>query len=132
MNDRIITPEFSIFSAKGATGTGLAFACSDFQHIGLCLSSSGSAAFTIKFQGSNADTCPDFSAAVTNTNRWGYIQVKDLNTNAAIDGSTGVAYAADGLNQYEANVNGMKWICATITLFTQGAVSLRATGFTNA
>ena len=130
--NRIITPEFMIFTAKGATGTGTTFACADFQHIGLCLSSSGSAAFTVKIQVSNSDTAPDFSAAASNTNRWSYAQVKNLDTNAATDGSTGIAFTNDGVVNYELNLNGAKNICATITAYTQGAVSLRATGFTNA
>ena len=40
-----------------------------------------------------SDTPPDFAAAQTNSNRWDYVQVKDYEDNAAIDGDTGVAFA---------------------------------------
>lgn len=35
-----------------------------------------------------SDTAPDFSAAQSDTNRWDYIQVKDYEDNASIDGDT--------------------------------------------
>lgn len=54
----------------------------------LTLSSATSANFTIKFQGSYSSVKPDFSAAQSNTNRWDYIQVRDIQNNAAIDGDT--------------------------------------------
>src|SRR3990172_690856 len=85
--------ELTIFTAKGATGTGLIYNVEDFQHVLLTLSSASSANFTIKFQASNSDTAPNFVAAQSVTNRWDYIQVKDLQSGSAINGDTGVAFA---------------------------------------
>ena len=124
--------EILIFTAKAATGTGLAMLVSDFQHIMLTLSSASSANFTIKFQGSQSETVPDFSAAQSNTNRWDYIQVKDLQNAAAIDGDTGVAFAGtDDVRMFEMNTNGLNWACATITAYAAGAVSLRLKSMSN-
>jgi len=116
-----------IFNAAGATGTGTVFTAIDRQHVVLTLSSSGSATYTIKFQGSNSDTKPDFSASRTVANRWEYIQVKDLQNAAAIDGDTGVAYTTtDDVRMFELNTNRLKWVCATLTVLSAGAVTLSA------
>lgn len=121
-----------IFSAVTATGTGTAFYVPDFMHLFFILSSASSANFTIKFQGSYSDSAPDFSSAQSNTNRWDYVQVRDMQNNSAIDGDTGVAFAGtDDVRQFECNVNGLKWICATITARSAGAISLRLQAFSN-
>lgn len=129
---RTYTPEQIIISAKTTTGIGTPFRVPDLQHLMLALSSSGSGNFTVKFQGSFSDTVPDFSAAQSDTNRWDYIQVKDYQNNAAIDGDTGVAFAGtDDVRLFEYNTNGLKWICARITAIAAGAVSVRFQGFSN-
>jgi len=124
--------EVAIFSAKATTGTALAYLIKDWQHIMLCLSSQTSANFTIKFQGSFSETAPDFSAAQSATNRWDYIQVKDYQNNAAIDGDTGIAFAGtDDVRLFELNTNGLKYVCATITARSAGSVNLHLSGFNN-
>lgn len=129
---RTYTQEQIIFSAANATATGTAYKVTDFQHAMLALSSASSANFTIKFQGSFSDTVPDFSAARSATNRWDYIQVKDYQNNAAIDGDTGVAFAGtDDVRMFEFNTNGLKWVCATITARSAGTVTLHLSGFSN-
>lgn len=129
---RDFTQEFTIFSAKATTGSGLIFQVEDFQHVLLALSSASSANFTIKFQASNSDTAPNFASAQSVTNRWDYVQVKDLQNNSAINGDTGVAFAGtDDVRLFEVNTNGQKWFCATITALSVGTVTLTAKGFTN-
>lgn len=129
---RDFTQEQIIFTAKGATGTGLALLVDDFQHVLLTLSSASSANFTIKFQASNSDTCPAFGSAQSVTNRWDYIQVKDLQSGTAIGGDTGVAFAGtDDVRLFEVNSSGQKWICATITARAAGTVTLTAKAFNN-
>lgn len=121
-----------IFNLKDATGTGTPYSVPDFMHLLLTLSSTNSANFTIKFQGSYADAAPDFSAAHSDTNRWDYVQVRDMQNNAAIDGDTGVAFAGtDDVRQFEFNLNGLKWVCATITALSAGKVSARLQAFSN-
>lgn len=124
--------ESLIMSALAATGIGTPVSVPDFQHLMFTLSSASSANFTIKFQGSFSDTMPDFAAAQTNTNRWDYVQVKDYQNNAAIDGDTGIAFAGtDDVRQFELNTNGLKWVCAVITARSAGTVSLRLQTFSN-
>ncbi len=125
-------PEVLIFDAAAAASTGLAYPVADYQNIMLTLSSASSANFTIKFQGSFSSVKPDFSAAQTNANRWDYIQVRDIEDNAAIDGDTWVAFAGtDDVRQFVANLDGLRWICATITARAAGTVSLRLMAFNN-
>ena len=47
----------------------------------------------MKVQASNQMAQPDFSAASTPTNAWIYIQTKNLITNSALDGNTGIVAA---------------------------------------
>jgi len=129
---RQYTKEQIIFTAKAATGTGLNILVEDFQHVLLTLSSASSANFTIKFQASNSDTAPTFSSAQSVTNRWDYIQVKDLQSGTAIGGDTGVAFAGtDDVRLFEVNSSGQKWLCATITARSAGAVTLTTKPFNN-
>lgn len=117
--------EMALFSAVAATGTAPAQLVENFRHVMLTLASASSANFTIKFQISNSRVMPDFSAARSVTNRWEYVQVKDLQSAAGIDGDTGVAFAGtDDVRMFEVNTNGHRWICATITDYAAGAISL--------
>jgi hypothetical protein len=127
---RKFSNQFTIFSAKATTGTGVALKATDWQNILITLSSQSSANFTIKFQGSQSETCPDFSAAQSATNEWDYIQVKDYQNNAAIDGDTGVAFAGtDDVRMFEFNTNGLTWVSATITARSAGSVNCKFKGF---
>lgn len=127
---RKFSNQFTIFSAKATTGTGVAMKATDWQNILITLSSQSSANFTIKFQASQSETCPDFSAAQSATNEWDYIQVKDYQNNSAIDGDTGVAFAGtDDVRMFEFNTNGLTWVCATITARSAGSVNCKFKGF---
>jgi len=124
--------ESIIMDAKATVGIGTPYSVPDFMNLLFTLSSASSANFTIKFQGSMSDVVPDFAAARSNTNRWDYIQVKDYQNGAAIDGDTGIAFAGtDDVRIVEANVNGLKWICAEITAISAGSASLRLQAFSN-
>lgn len=121
-----------IFYQKAATGTGNIIDMQDFRNAIFTLSSQSSANFTIKFQGSCNMTAPDFSSAQSATNKWDYIQVKDRQNDAGINGDTGVAFAGtDDVRILELNVNGLKWLCATITARSAGSANLDVILFTN-
>jgi len=121
--------ELTILSNAGEAKTGNEVLVENFRHLMLTLSSSDSAVFTIKFQISNSDQAPDFSAAQSATNRWDYVQVRELQNNSAKDGDTGVAFTADDVKIFEVNTNGQRWFNATITDYTSGAVNLHAKPF---
>lgn len=92
-----------------------------FRHLELHLDTSGTATMTAKVQGSMQETMPDFNAAQSPTNRWDYIEIKDLQDGAAIDGDTGVAQAgADDHRVFEINTNALRWVNVAITSWTQG------------
>jgi ABC-type Fe2+-enterobactin transport system substrate-binding protein len=129
---RTYSGENKVMNEKAATGIGTPMSVPDFQHLIMTLSTSASANFTIKFQGSFADVCPAFGSAQSDTNRWDYVQIKDLQNNSAIDGDTGVAFAgSDDVRQFEINTNGLKWVCPVITAYAAGKVSVRLQAFSN-
>lgn len=122
--------EVALFSNKLTTGTTVAYPIKDFEHIMLALSSSWSANFTIKFQWSFSDEAPTFSSAQSATNRWDYIDVKDIEDGASIDGDTGVAFVwADDVRLFELWTPWLKWVWATITALTAWSVNLGLTWY---
>lgn len=119
--------EYLLFNWAVATASAGGMLAIDRQHVLLTLSSSASANFTIKIQGSNSIEKPDFSAARTVSNRWEYIQIRDLQNAAAIDWDTGVAFAGtDDVRMFEVNTNRLRWVSATITARSAGAITLSA------
>jgi len=127
---RKYTDQFTILSAKAATGTGVVMNVEDYRHVLITLSSQSSANFTVKFQGSQSDTAPAFGSAQSATNEWDYIEVKDLQNNDAIDGDTGVAFAGtDDVRLFEMNTNGLKWVTATVTARSAGSVNVKMKGY---
>jgi len=123
---RNTTNEQYIFREKDEASTGVAIQAEDWKFVLLTLSSSDTGNFTIKFQGSMSDTCPNFAAARTVSNRWEYIQVKDLQSGSAIDGDTGITWTADDVVRLETIFSGYKWVTATITTYSTGKVTLTA------
>lgn len=124
--------EYTIFSAQAATGTGKSIFVEDFRNASLSFGTATSANLTVKFQGSIQDTAPDFTAAQSVSNQWDYIEIVDLQSGAAIDGDTGVAVAGtDDFRLFEANINGLKWINATVTARSAGSVTIKARLFDN-
>ncbi len=125
--------EQTILDAKAATGIGNSILVQDFQHVvfSYATGGGGTAALTVKFQGSIQDNI-DFNAAQSVTNMWDYIEVIDLNTGTAIDGDTGVAVATtDDYRLFEANVSGLKYINASVTARTAGNITVKAKLFSN-
>ena len=121
-----------MFDWATATWTATAYYIADFMHIMLTLSSASSANFTIKVQGSMSDKAPDFSASQSNTNRRDYVQVKNYQSWSNVDWDIWIGFAwTDTVEQYELNVNGLKWICATITTRAAGSISLRMNAYSN-
>ncbi len=124
--------ELIIFSAKATAATGAEQLVENFRHVALTLASSGNANFTIKFQISNSKDAPNFAGARSITNRWEYVAFKDLNTGTGVEGDTGISFTGtDDVRMLEVNTNGQRWLCATITARSAGAISLYAKPFSN-
>ena len=134
MSVQFLPKRLTILDAAAADATGNALAVRGFKTIAFQFATDGGsdAALTINFQGSYSDDCPDFSAAQSKTNLWDYIEVIDLEDGSAIDGDTGISVAsADDYRQFEANLSGINWICATMSSRTEGEATLYAIPFTN-
>ena len=127
--------DYTILNAQGSAASGVAIPCEDFRHAIFFFATDGGsdAALTVKFQGSlgkgrapdTRDVSPAFGSAQSVTNMWDYIEVIDLEDGSAIDGDTGVSVAtADDYRMLEANINGLKYICATVTARTAGEVTV--------
>lgn len=124
--------QYTLLDAKATTGIDKAAPVEDFRTAVFAFSTDGggTANLTVKFQGSTSDSCPDFAAVQSRTNMWDYIEVIDYQDGAAIDGDTGITLAgADDYRQLEANVNGLKWVCARVTARAAGNVSVTVRGF---
>ena len=123
-NMRNSTNEQYIFNEQAEAATGKIIQAEDWKFCLLTLSSSDTGNFVIKFQGSMSDNAPDFSSARSVANRWEYIQVKDLQSGSTVDGDTGVTWSADDVTRYETIFSGYKWICATISTYNTGKITL--------
>ncbi len=126
------TKDYTLLSAKAATGIGNAVPVADFKTavFSYATDGGGTAALTVKFQGSISTSCPDFASAQSKTNMWDYIDVIDLQNGASIDGDTGVAVAsADDYRLFEANINGLMWVCAVVTARSAGSVNVNVRTF---
>jgi len=131
--------EYTILSAKGATGIGIPVLAEDFKHCIFSFATDGGAdaALTVKFQGAISDGAttdqpPTFSSAASVTNHWDYIELIDLENGSAIDGDTGVAVAtADDYRLLEANINGLRWLNAVVTARTAGEVTIKVKLYNN-
>jgi hypothetical protein len=101
--------------------------CEDFRHVIFSLDGYSDNNCTVKFVGSVAETCPDFSAAQAYDNPWDYIEVYDLEDGSAIDGDTGVVQAGTNDHRlFELNINGLTWVNAIITAWSAGNVTVKA------
>lgn len=129
------------FTLDGSTGNGvgtggfvypaskLAFAA-DFVHSQLAIDVDSAATLTMKVVGSIQDTPPDFGRPQSSTNQWSYLQMINLDDSVEVDGSTGIPLAGATLhNQYEVNVNGVRWFTVIYTAWTSGSAVVKASLF---
>lgn len=115
-----------------------------YRNIILQVTTSGTATLTAKIAGSlgkphgAAQTGPrydfiNFGATVSSSNPYTFLQIKDLDTAATVNGASGITTsAADISKQYEINVNAMKYVTVIPTAWTQGALTIKALMVSNA
>jgi hypothetical protein len=135
-------------SGAGAGSNGIMCAApkiplvEDFRHVELEVVSAGTATFTFKVAGSmgrlkanipagyGGSDVPDFGATQSKTNPYSFIQIIDLVTNTAVDGSTGIVTAGtDIVKAYEVNTNGLKWLTILPSAWTQGNITVKLKAF---
>ena len=100
----------------------------DYEHIVLVMHTD-LAELTFKIQGACTVEEPNFAISKAKDNIWDYVSIKDLEDGSSIDGDTGVSVTSgsDDVRQFEINTNGLNYITAEITAFTEGILGLFAT-----
>lgn len=110
---------------------------SDFRNVILQVGTTGTATTTLKVAGSlgkpypSSDTgprydVPDMSATVTPTNPYGFIQIIDLDTGAALNGATGIVVTGTDINKiYEVNINAIKYLTVYPITWSAGAITVK-------
>lgn len=119
---------------------------SDFRNIILEFGTSGSTTCTMKIAGSTGKPesavlpltsprwdFPNFAATVIPKNPYTFLQAINLDTAAAVNGATGVVVSGTDINnQYEVNINAMKYLTVFPISWTQGVITVKAILTTNA
>lgn len=76
---------------------------------------------------------PNMGATVSPTNPYNFLQIIPLDTQTALAGNTGIALSgADTNNNYEININAIKYCTLIPTAWTQGAITAKLLLSTNA
>lgn len=134
-----------LFSAKAATGySTVVLDVSSFRNVVLSVASTGTATLTMKILGAlavkgtdgtpsqGAYIAPDFTAAASPSNAWDYVQAINLNTGAAVNGSTGVVFSGtDAVYLLEVNTNLIDFLTVQVTSRSGGSVTVKAATTTN-
>lgn len=132
MSRREHADEQKLLDAAGATGIGVIIPVMDFRHIVLSLNTPAASAGTIKVKGSIMKDRPTFGASPSVTDRWDFIQIKDLEDGSALDGDTGIVLASgEHARLFEVNTNGLTYLVLDVTVATSGSFTAYGTLFTN-
>lgn len=136
-------------SGGGAGSSGLLIAAppivrvEDYRNIIIQASTAGTATTTLKVAGSlgkpyaSANTSPrydfpNFGATVAPANPYTFLQIINLDTAAAVNGATGIVVGGTDINnQYECNINAMKYFTIFPITWTQGAITVKLLVTTN-
>lgn len=118
----------TIMSAKSATGAGNKILVDDFRHLNLSIGTLGLGAsdtILVKVAGSIADEAPDFDAARSASNLWDYVDCKEIENGADLDGDTGILFEdSDDVVQIAINVDGLRWITAIVSTISDPTTSV--------
>lgn len=121
------TKDVTTLNAVKATGAGSSHNVKDYRHKVITASVVGQGAgdvITVKLQGSNQVTAPDFNAAASATNDWTYIEMIDLNDGSPIDGSNGVTWSNSNITRkFAANEDASTWLTLNVTTYTDADTS---------
>lgn len=124
-----------LVGASSTPTTGTPINVRDFKNILLSLATANSANLTVKVQGSilDSDLPPDFSATATLSNRWDYVACFNLiDPTTVVAGGTGFsATGTDIVRNILVNTDGLVWLCATVTAYSAGDVTVDSISFNN-
>lgn len=105
----------------------------DFQKVIVTVIAAWSANATVKFYASDSEVRPNLWVAASATNIYSPVEILNIDTLAAIDGSTGISWAGatDGITRYEINCTWSVWVGAIMTASAAGDVSITLQAFDN-
>lgn len=138
-------------SGAGAGSSGICILApavmlvSDFRNLVVQIGTTGTATMTLKmafsagksFQYSRHDNTPRYDypnmgGTVSPANPYSFAQLIDLDTGAAINGSTGIVIAGTDIDkQYEVNTNLMKYFTIIPISWSAGVITAKAIAVTN-
>ena len=125
-------------SGAGAGSSGICLPAAtvtymkDYVNCILQIGTSGTATTTIKIDGSLGkpsaraldQAMPNFGATISPANPYSFIQAINLDSGAAVNGSTGIVVAGTDINaSYEVNANLMTYLTLIPISWTQGAIT---------
>lgn len=114
-----------------SSGTSKAMNMQSFRNVELEVVMTGFTG-TVKFAGSNADTEPNFYAAASLANPWDFIKCVNQIDGTSVAGGTGLSgTATTSVTNLEANTNGFKWVCAIVSGYSAGTLTVRGKGYSN-
>jgi hypothetical protein len=115
MKQYLNTP-VSLFSAAAATAASAAHKCKDADIVAVEVLTTGFSG-TYKFQGSNANTAPNFGAAASATNPWSYISFEEMTAlGTVVAGGTGITETTQTtVRNFLIKTPTLKWIGVDMT-----------------
>ncbi len=129
---RLNTKVITILDAVTSIGAGTTMDVGDVKNIVILFSSDSSSNSTTQFQGSAAETAPDFTAVQSTANHWDYVAVNDYQDAAKINGDTGIVLTGtDDVRTLLLNVDAISWLNADMTARSAGSVTVKAIGYDN-
>ena len=124
--------EIKLVDAAVAVGVQKMMYVRDHRHVIVTVVGGGSTDGTVKFAGSNQEAPPTVTSAQSDSNRYDFVQIKDLEDASTLDGDTGVAFAGSGgVRQFEVNTNGITWLIPRVTARVAGTISVYGQPFSN-
>jgi hypothetical protein len=114
LGNRINMAEVTLFTTStNANFTGLPVVnVNDFDYVAYTIA--GTASGTVKFLCSYQDN-QITTGATSTSNRWDFVDVTNNQTEASIDGNTGVVITGGVISQYIIRNSGFKWCSAYLT-----------------
>lgn len=95
------------------------------RHVVFSVHADASTTATIRVKGSASQDCPDFSAASSSSNDWGYVAFRELETSDLKAGSTGIALSDTTIHKiYEVECNALTHIAFDVSSFSGDGVSI--------
>lgn len=95
-----------------------------YNNISLTLIGANTAAMVVKIKASKQQTAPDFSAAVSPTNSWFYVQTINNATGNSVPGATGYTFVANGEIDLEINTDIVNYVAIEISAFATGDMTV--------